>query len=890
MPAVASLIAVLATVQGARSSAATTGSIFGRISDTSGAPLPGVLVRAKSEALQGSRDAETDREGSFRLPLLPPGIYRVEAILSGFEGFLQEGVVVQATEQTRVEGRMAVSRVTESVTVKADSILIDPTATSVQTDFHSDELEHQVMGTRSRTYHQVLNQAAGVILEGGDPHVFGSDIAQSLNLIDGLNTSDPNTHTAGTNFVYEAIAEVSFQAAGFAAEYGRATGGVINVVTKSGGNDFHGSLDARYSSDRLTEQGSKTVDYPPGSNELRYDRDAQAFRYTAPEAALGGPLRKDALWFFADLEHIDTQRTDRAIFEFQPATRHFVGWNYFAKLTATPLSNQTVSLSFADSPTKVSNADAGATISPEADLNSRGHAPIFNLTWNSVLSRDWLATAQVGSIGGLDEERPKNSFETFPMFDLDTGVLSGNAVSSETVRSRRTEVNAAATRFFTAGGSHSVKSGAYFDWTSGSDHLRYTGIPPDPSFCSEAYGQPAGASCGAGILTSGGEPVYLIVQTNLPSETVRGRGMSFYLQDQWQPARSVTVNAGVRYDQELFKHEDGTKAKTLARFVPRLGIAWDVAGDGSTIVRAQGGEFMDDAGLVVPLFLSRISSVESDFLWDPDAGRFVFDQSIGNSANRIDPALRPTYAEEVTLGVTRRISSRASLDISAIYRNTKNLFNSACVDGTCEGGAVWLTNRPDGRDVLRSLYRGIVIQAESRPTQSARIVASYTLSRSEGSLESPFHQSGGFLVYPDAFVNRYGYLSDDSRHRVKVNGYVTLPWAVVVTSSFNWESGRPYTVTRQGPVVAQYLEPRGSRRLPGLSQWDLQAQKNFSIGPVTAGLILTVINVLNSETPTGIDGEVGRRGTVSEPTNPHFGYATSWQRPRRYEVGMRIAF
>ena len=890
MPRLAALIVALAMLQGARLKAATTGSIFGQISDASGAALPGVLVRARSEALQGTRDAETDREGFFRLPLLPPGIYRVDATLSGFDGFLQEGVVVQSTEQTRVDGRMAVSRVAESVTVKSDSILIDPTATSVQTDFHSDELEHQVMGTRSRTYHQVLNQAAGVILEGGDPHVFGSDIAQSLNLIDGLNTSDPNSHTAGTNFVYEAIAEVSFQAAGFAAEYGRATGGVINVVTKSGGNDFHGSLDARYSSDRLTEQGSKTVDYPPGSKELRYDRDKQDFRYTAPEAALGGPLRKDALWFFVDLEHIDTERTDAAIFGFQPATRHFVGWNYFAKLTATPLANQTVSLSFADSPTKVSNIDAGATISPEADLNSRGHAPIFNLAWDSVLSPDWLVTAQVGSIGGFDEERPKNSFETSPMYDLDTGVLSGNAINSETVRSRRTEVNASATRFFTAGGSHSLKSGAYLDWTSGSDHLRYTGVPPDPSFCSEAYGQPAGATCGAGILTSGGEPAYLILQTNLPSETVRGRGMSFYLQDQWQPSHSVTINAGARYDQEQFKHGDGTKAKTFARFVPRLGLAWDVAGDGSTIVRMQGGEFMDDAALVVPLFLSRISGVESDFFWDPDSGQFIFGQAIGNSTNEIDPSLRPAYAEEVTLGLTRRISSRTSLDVFAIYRNTKNSFNNACIDGTCENGGVWLTNRPYGRDVLRSLYRGIVVQLESRPTESARVLASYTLSRSEGSLESPFHQSHDFLIYPDAFVNRYGYLSDDSRHRVKVNGYFTLPRAVVMTSSFSWESGRPYTVTRQGPIVSEFLEPRGSRRLPGLSQWDIQAQKNFSIGPVTAGLILTVINVLNSETPTGIDGEVGQGGTASEPTNPHFGYATSWQRPRRYEVGMRIAF
>ena len=106
------------------------------------------------------------------------------------------------------------------------------------------------------------------------------------------------TGTFGTNFNYDAIQEMNFQTGGFEAEFGQATGGIVNLVTKSGGNEFSGSFDIRYRNEQMTENGD------------HYDRDAQDSLYQSISATLGGPILRDKLWFFASVEKVDTSSSE----------------------------------------------------------------------------------------------------------------------------------------------------------------------------------------------------------------------------------------------------------------------------------------------------------------------------------------------------------------------------------------------------------------------------------------------------------------------------------------------------------------------------------------------------------------------------------------------------
>ncbi|HEY3170220.1 MAG TPA: TonB-dependent receptor, partial [Thermoanaerobaculia bacterium] len=365
-----------------------------------------------------------------------------------------------------------------------------------------------------------------------------------------------------------------------------------------------------------------------------------------------------------------------------------------------------------------------------------------------------------------------------------------------------------------------------------------------------------------------------------------------YAQDEWRPVRNVTAKLGVRYDEVDFYLPHDEKVKTFARFQPRVGVAWDLFNDSSTIVKANAGEFLEDNALTFPNFLSRQGSVLSLFLWSNAQQRYRFFGAFGGpSGNTLDPALRPTYSQQVSAGITRRIFRNTSLDVSGVYRRNRRMFEDTCADEDCTH--YWLTNRPHDMDVLKSDYRALIFKVESRPTNAMSWILSYTMAKSRGSVEYTQNTGTDFDVFPEHFVNRYGYLSDDARHVVKLDGYARLPWDLFLGTSAYWDSGLAYNVTRPASNAGygvEFLEPRGSRRLPDFYRWDAQLQKNIPIGPVRIGLIAAVFNILDTEIEIRRDGNVGDEGTVDDPTNPRFNFATAWQRPRSYELGFRLEF
>jgi carboxypeptidase family protein/TonB-dependent receptor-like protein len=877
---------------------ATTGTLFGIVTAADGKPLPGVAVTLTSPALQGSRSVTTNAAGEYNAPLLPPGAYRVEYVLAGFETITREDVVVSLEQTNRVNVTLSLSRVSESVTVSGDKVVVDPTQTGVQQNFKEDYLKYASIGQSGRQYQSVMSQAAGSYDAGsGNPNVMGANLGQNAFLIDNLNTTDTVTHTFTANIGFEAIQEVSLQTAGYEAEYGKAVGGILNVITKSGGNNFSGSVDARYQSDAFVEQGERLQDYPAGTTNLANDKHKRDFQTLQPEAALGGPIVRDRIWFFANAQYVDNKNQPPNTNGFEPGSRDFNGWGLFGKITATPVSNQTATIRYTNSYADIPFSDNSSAVRPEAATDTYQKTVLLNASYDAVLSANWLAILQGGVANNYLIAQPHSGdIATTGSVDLVTGISSVNATNFQRSHRDRTQVLGSTTYYVNALGSHGLKAGTDLEWTSFPTINNATGTPLDPAWCSPTFFQPAGAKCGAINLPANGQPSRYDVFTLIPEQDFKGRGMAFYAQDEWRPVPTLTIKAGARYDQQNFYGNEGDRVKVFARFQPRLGFAWDILGDASTIFRAHAGEFMDDNALTLPFFTSTLGTVDSIFLWSRSRQQYVFVGAFGGpSGNSIDPSLKPTYAQEISGGITRRLFTNTSLDVTAVYRRNKSIFEDSCRVDNCQGDdtSFWLTNRPNGMDVLRSEYKGIIVKVESRATSWLNVLLNYTVSKSQGSVGYTQNQGSDFDVFPDHFINRFGYLSDDARHRVTMSGFAKLPFDLIFGTNVYWDSGVPYNVTSTNAPTAGYgvvyLEPRGSRRLPHFYQWDAQLQKDFVLGPVRLGLVASVFNILDTEIATAKDGSVGD-GTLDEPTNPRFNLATAWQRPRNYEVGFRLEF
>ncbi len=241
--AVLGLCAALAlTLLASPAAAQLTGRLAGQVMEADGAPLPGATVTVNSPNLMGSRTEFTDTEGEFSFPGLPPGVYTIDAELEGFIPQQRTEVEVRLNRVTEIQVSMAVGEFGEEVMVTAETPVVDPEQVSTAVSFSTDYLEKAAVSSIFRSYQTMLEQAPGVA-GGANPNVYGSTGAENAWVVDGSNTTDPVTATFGLNLPYDAIEEVNFELGGYEARYGGATGGVINVVTKSGGNQLQGSLD-----------------------------------------------------------------------------------------------------------------------------------------------------------------------------------------------------------------------------------------------------------------------------------------------------------------------------------------------------------------------------------------------------------------------------------------------------------------------------------------------------------------------------------------------------------------------------------------------------------------------------------------------------------------------
>ena len=240
-----SLVLLLLLFVSSTALAQTTGSIAGHVTDSSGAALPGVTVEARSTAMQGVRTAVTDSAGAYRLRLLPPGDYSMSFSLEGFAAEMRRSIAVALDKETALDLTLKPSA-SEEITVTSQAPVLDTTSTSLGANLNTRSIETLPTG---RNYASISQVVPGVSTDASNNNpsqstisVYGSSGAENSFFIDGVNTTNVEYGFQGKELNFEFIREVDVKTGGYEAEYGRSTGGIINVVTKSGGNAFTGDV------------------------------------------------------------------------------------------------------------------------------------------------------------------------------------------------------------------------------------------------------------------------------------------------------------------------------------------------------------------------------------------------------------------------------------------------------------------------------------------------------------------------------------------------------------------------------------------------------------------------------------------------------------------------
>src|SRR5436190_14453287 len=288
---VALSLALVATSAFAQTS--TTGSIEGVVTDPNGAAVKGATVTATSPNLIKAQTATTGDDGRFQIGNLPPGQYKVSVEASGFAKYTSADFSVNLGRTSSADSQLSLATATATVNVTGGAVVDtaqNTTGSNVSTEqFSNFPTQRTVQGlytiaptvTRSG-----LRDATG---RDRDPSVAGSSGPENNYILDGVNTSDPAFGGSGANLPFEFVQEVEIKTGAYGAEYGKSTGGIFNVITKSGGNEFHGDVFG-YGTTKGLVRAVKNFSFTGSS--------ANGFSETDIGGDIGGPIIKDKVWFF----------------------------------------------------------------------------------------------------------------------------------------------------------------------------------------------------------------------------------------------------------------------------------------------------------------------------------------------------------------------------------------------------------------------------------------------------------------------------------------------------------------------------------------------------------------------------------------------------------------
>jgi outer membrane receptor protein involved in Fe transport len=601
---IAPLVCLLATA--VPSGAQVTGSIAGTVKDASGAVLPGATITVTGPALQREKaTAVSASDGTYRVPLIPPGVYDVNVELSGFKPVTRQNIEVALNQQTTVDLSLGLATVNEAVSVTGTAPVVETTRSDITNRVSNRTIDALPLNGRNFTDLVALVPGARPVPEGqqgSNVSIFGERGAATSFLVDGAENNDPLEGGAALRYTQDSIQEFEVITTGYEAEFGRAQGGVVNVVTRSGSNLFDGRAFWFRRDDAMDASNVPNQDVP------KLSRDQWG-------ATLGGPIKHDRAYFFGSFERLGETRgvnINRAAipsfiasgiatpsgaedFGIAPETTGLTGlgkvdyvFNSANRLSVTVNGNNQ------DVSGEISSPVAGTTALPSAASTQAadGFATIARLT--SVLSERTYLESTVGYTNTSSGTNLDQSQRSEPLLILlRSGFMqTGAPFGGKTKRDRdRLQIAQSLTRVVTGlRGDHQLKAGWDFNhvgltgFNEVTNDVEYSAafLAPDPNAVNEDLFRRLGfEQSAARFFTLSAVPGGSL---NLD---MKSNDIGFFAQDSWEIRPDVTINAGLRYDYSSLFGDDTNN------IAPRLGIAWDVAGRHRTIVKANWGLFYD---------------------------------------------------------------------------------------------------------------------------------------------------------------------------------------------------------------------------------------------------------------------------------------------------------
>jgi hypothetical protein len=825
-----------------------TGKIEGVVRDSEGVPLPGVTVEATSPAAMGMQSTITSNKGSFRFSNLAPGIYKLAFDLDGFQRTEAENIKVTINTTVTLNITLQQAKVEVTVDVIAESPIIDVKKSGISSNFTTEDLENVPAGRHS--FADIVKQAPGMLSldESGALRwsFAGSGVEGNAFYFDGVDQTSPELGIPWTNPNQDIFEEVEVSGIGAAAEYGLITGAVINIVTKSGGNKFAGSLSF------YGRNGATTGDNNP-DKELN-----ESFKrwYTYDVSfSLGGPIVKDTLWFFGNF-NIRRNKTSEWQGDPDYVAKDIQDEGFF-KLSSNINNQHKFVASFA-----YENEDFGEVPDPwnlpETVIKEVVQTYIWNIRYTWLASTNsffdikysgwWSPDHYDVPVAGADLNKR-------PHLDDATGVLS-NAPSW----SGKWDIN---THQVNAGFSHFAED------FLGADHDFKIGIQYNRGSLEAMGGYPGGGY----YVDYYGEPYYLYVQQQYSYGGIVDK-IGTFLDDSVSIGSRLTVNFGLRFDHQKATYpalplldgwektsENAPRIDDLITwnvFSPRIGLAFQLTPDGKTLLKANFGRYYDAMHISNFAWPGPGYTDWYMYWWDWEIEEWeLIDYAPGEIGYIMDPKIRNPYAQQLFISLERELIFDFSA--GAIYmhktegnsigwegRNTEyeqvqrvspdNGQTYTVFNRTGPYPETWQTN-PEG---YGQKYDALILTFDKRYSRNWMMNASITWSHSTGlnmlakstSQHNLTSYAGNFGVDPNDLINAKGDLQHDKRWVVKFSGGYNLPWDIFCSVYFTYQTGRPRPALVRVSDLEQgrreiIAEPRGERRYPSFYTLNLRAQKTF---------------------------------------------------------------